>query len=258
MKLESIERDFRHKVSELVRLAPEGIERYRVFTPFMFDDGDHLSIVLKHEANRWALSDEGHTYMHLTYWLDEEDLQRGTRQRVVSNSLSAFGVEDREGELVLPVPGGRYGDALYSFVQTLLKIADTEFLSRERVRSTFQEDLNALLIEKVPAERRTFDWNDPDRDPKRSYVVDCRINGRRTPIFVFGLPNDTRVRDATIALHQFERWGLPFESLGIFEDQEGVSRKVLARFTDVAGKMFSSLAENHDRIATYLQEAIRG
>ena len=31
---------------------------------------------------------------------------------------------------------------------------------------------------------------------------------------------------------QFERWGLPFHSIAIFEDQEEINRKVLARFSD--------------------------
>ena len=43
------------------------MDRYQVFTPFLFDDGDHLVIVLKRNNSHWVLSDEGHTYMHLTY-----------------------------------------------------------------------------------------------------------------------------------------------------------------------------------------------
>ena len=107
-----------------MRLAAEGMERYRVFTPFLFEDGDHLAIVLKKEGPGWVLSDEAHTYMHLTYDIDEKDLQRGTRQKIISNTLSTFRIEDRDGELVLSVPAERYGDALYSFVQALLKITD--------------------------------------------------------------------------------------------------------------------------------------
>ena len=79
MNLDAIERDFREKVCAKLRLAPEGMGRYRVFTPFLFEDGDHLAVVLKREGNTWLLSDEGHTFMHLTYDLEEKDLQRGSR-----------------------------------------------------------------------------------------------------------------------------------------------------------------------------------
>lgn len=255
---EAIERDFKKKTSERLRLVSEGVKRYRVSTPFLFDDGDHLVIVLKRKDGRWMLSDEGHTYMHLTYELDERDLQRGTRQRIITNALSAFSVDDREGELVLPIPDDRYGDALYSFVQALLKITDVTYLSREVVRSTFLEDFRAFMEEHISPGRRSFEWHDPIHDPEGKCTVDCRVNGVARPLLVYALPNDDKVRDATIGLLQFERWAIPFWGVGIFEDQEEINRKVLARFSDVCEKQFSSLVSNRDRIARYLQEVYQG
>ena len=256
MAMETVERDFQEKVSTKIRLATEGMERFRVFTPFLFEDGDHLSVVLKKEGARWVLSDEAHTFMHLTYDLDERDIQTGTRQKLISNALSVFQVEDRDGELILEVPDERYGDALYSFVQALLKISDVSYLSRERTRSTFMEDFRMLLTEAAPQERMTFDWSEPDHDPREIYTVDCRISGMSRPLFVHALSSDGRTRDATIALHQFERWGIPFRSLAIFEDQESINRKVLARFSDVCDKQFSSLTANRDRITRFVNESI--
>ena len=253
-----IEKSFREKVCAKVRIVLEGDERFRVFTPFLFEDGDHLAIVLKKQENAWVLSDEGHTYMHLTYDIFEKDLQKGTRAKVISNALDAFSVQDRDGELRLPIPNGRYGDALFDFVQALLKVTDVAYLGRERVRSTFIDDFRSLIEEKIPANRRSFEWHDEEHDPAGNYVVDCRINGMAKPLYVFALPSDDRVRDATIALLQFERWGQVFRSLGIFEDQEQTSRKVLTRFSDVCEKQFSSLSANKDRIAKFLSEVIGG
>ncbi|MBN2311434.1 MAG: DUF1828 domain-containing protein [Candidatus Hydrogenedentes bacterium] len=256
MTAEAIERDFRAKVCQKIRLAEEGVGRYRVFTPFRFDDGDHLSIVLERQQLQWVLSDEGHTYMHLTYDLAEKDLHRGTRQKVITKVLSMFSVEDREGQLVLRVNEEQFGDALYSYVQALVKVTDVSFLSRERVRSTFMEDFRELMEGAIPSERRAFDWHDSTHDPQAMYTVDCRVNGMVRPLFVFALPNDDRVRDTTIALLQFEKWGILQRSLAIFEDQETVNRKVLARFSDVSDKQFSSLAPNRERIERYLKEVL--
>ena len=252
----SIEQDFQKKVSQQISIVPEGIGRFRVFTPFRFDDGDHLAIVLRqHDAN-WVLSDEAHTFMHLTYDIDEQDLHRGNRQKIISDALSVFHVEDRDGELVLNVPDHNYGDALYSFVQALLKITDVAFLTRERVQNTFAEDFRSLFTELIPENRRAFDWHDNQHDPEGKYSIDCRINGIPRPIFVHALLNDSQTRDATITLHQFEKWEIPFNSLAIFSDQETINRKVLARFSDVCDKQFSSLKSNQDRIERFVKDAI--
>ena len=194
--------------------------------------------------------------MHLTYDMDEQDLQRGTRQRIITNALSLFGVDDNDGELRMTVRNDEYGDALYSFVQALLKVTDVTYLNRERVRSTFLEDFRALIVETVPEERRQFDWHDSQHDPEGKYTVSCRIDEQTRQLFVYALPNDDQTRDATIALLQFERWGMPFQSVALFENQEEINRKVLARFSDVCDKQFSSLGTNRDRIIRYLQETI--
>jgi Domain of unknown function DUF1828 len=244
MALRDIERDFKNKVTEKLSPSSEGVDHYRVFTPFMFEDGDHLSIVLKRMNGGWILSDEGHTYMHLTYDLEEKELQKGARQKIITNALSMFRVEDKAGELLVPIQRDRYGDALYNFIQALLKITDVAYLSRERVRSTFMEDFKGFMEESIPENRREFDWFDPRHDPEGKYLIDCRINKMPRPLFVQALPNDDKTRDATITLLQFEKWGVPCRSMAIFEDQEEINRKVLARYSDVCEKQFSSLAAN--------------
>ncbi|MYC77266.1 DUF1828 domain-containing protein [Candidatus Poribacteria bacterium] len=256
MPIKTTEKDFLETVSAEIRLSSDGTNRFRVFTPFRFDDGDHFAIVLKKEGERWLISDEGHTYMHLTYDIDDKLLHTGTRKKIISRALSLFDVEDRDGELIREVSNGDYGKALYAFAQALLRIADVSYLSRERIQSTFTEDFRTLLSENVPKSRMRFDWSDPERDPEKNYIVDCRINGMREPLFVFALNSDNRTRDATIALHQFKEWGISFRSLGIFKNREIISRKVQERFSDVCDTTFYSLILNYASIQEYLIDTI--
>lgn len=253
MQVETILRDFKAKVCEQLRLTQEGENRFRIFTPFRFEDGNHLAIVMKKERGLWFLSDEGHTYMHLTYDLDEKDLRIGTRQKIITNALTAYAVEDQSGELRTQIHDDHYGDALYSFVQALMKIADVTYLTRERVRSTFMDDFREFIEKTVMKERRVFDWHDPQHDPEGLYPVDCRINfAGDEPVFVYALQSDDKVKDVTIGLHQFERRSIPHRGVGVFENQEDINRKSLARFSDVCDKQFSNLATNKERLTKYL------
>ncbi len=256
MSIKSIEQDFIDKVSAKVRVLPDGKDRFRVFTPFRFDDGDHLAIILKKEQGRWLLSDGGHTYMHLTYDIDERKLFSGTRERIISNARSTFKVEDRCGELILEVKDARFGDALYAFAQALVKMGDVLCLSKERPQSTFMADFKDLFHEVVPEADRAFGWHDPKHDAAKKYTVDCRINGMPEPLFVYALANNDRIRDATIKLQHIKQWDIPFRPLGIFQNREAAGHQVVARFDDVCKVYFPSLEVNRQEIIDYLSANI--
>lgn len=125
MLIDTILRELREKVSEEVQLTPEGLGRYQVFTPFCFNDGDHLTILLKQDGTRWYLSDEAHTSMRLSFDIDCEELLSGPRKQSIADALSKFQVEDRNGELQLDLSAEQYGDALDSFIRALLAITES-------------------------------------------------------------------------------------------------------------------------------------
>jgi hypothetical protein len=257
MNVTSINDDFKKTVCGQIELSPQGDDRFLVNTPFRFSDGDHFLIALKKEADGWVLTDEANSLMHLSYSMDIDVLEDdGNRKEIFDNSLSFFSVENRGGELVKPVLDGRFGDALFNFVQALMKVSDVSFLTRERVKSTFMEDLFAFLKKKIPPDRIQFNWK-ADRDASGKYPVDARINHMKRPLFLYGVPHEDKMKDVTINLLTFDKWKMKFQSVAVFEDLQAMPKKPLAKFLDVNDKPFSSFdEENKERLSDYLQEAL--
>ena len=253
MERNRIIKDFREKVSREIDLLPEGLNRFIVETPFTFDDGDHLKIVLKRDKDgEWFLTDEGHTLMHLTY--EGINLDTPTRQRIIENALLLYGITSDEGEMRLGIEDGEYGDALYSFVQGLIHISDVSYLKREQVKSAFLDEFYSLIANEIPEEIVELNYTDPVHDSAGLYPVDCRIKGKNRDIFLFAIPNDDRCRDATITILQFEKFGRDFTPAAIFENQENINRKVLSRFSDVTDKQFSTITSARERLLKFLAQ----
>ena len=256
-ELLEVQNNLRNTVSAEVSLLEEGIDRFRVFTPFGFEDGDHFSIILKKRDRSFLFTDEAHTIMHMSYDMDVSVLRKGTRQKIMTDILSNFGLEEIDGELFIKVKDNNFGASFYNFVQALIKITDLSFLNKELVRSTFYEDFQTLVSISIPKERVTFNYTHPEFDREEKYIVDCRINGMAKPLYLFAIPNDSKCKDVMISMYQFERWGLKYNSISIFEDQETINRRVLAKFSDIGEKQFSSLLSNKERIKNYLSEQTR-
>src|SRR5262245_41507243 len=105
MDVVTLKKDFKDRICEQVDVHPEGQNRFAILTPFRFEDGDHFGIFLKKEAGNWIITDEASTMMHLSYDVDDKDIESGNRAQIIENSLAGFSVQNREGELVIPVTG---------------------------------------------------------------------------------------------------------------------------------------------------------
>ncbi len=255
MNDQDILRVFKEKVCQEVEIAKQGLDRYIIYTPFAFDDGDHYVVLLKRENSSWLLTDEGHTFMHLSY--GGVDVLSGQRGEMVKESLATAGMENRSGEIRLKIPGDQFGDALFSYLQVLNRVQSTALWTRDRVSSTFQEDFRALMRDSVPADKLQFDYADAAHDPGGTYRVDSRIVGARGDWFVFAVANNDQCRNATITCYHFEKLKRPFFGAVVYENQESLASRALAQISDVVGKQFSSLGQ-HDRIKQFIAADVLG
>ena len=217
-------------------------------TPFTFPDGDSYPIYLSETpAGRVILSDRGHTLMHISYEHDVDTFFDGARSALREQIVLEAGILENEGVFSVEAQPDRIADALFQFGQAMTKIHDLTFLSRERVASTFYEDLKALLLEIIDEEKIEADYIPLDVPNGNNYPVDYRFEGREgTSVFLYGVPNRDKARLTTIMLSHFLLHDLSFESIIVFDDQQEISRRDLARLTNVAGTAVASLEAEHD------------
>jgi hypothetical protein len=252
MALQDIIEEFKESACGEIDLTSSGINRYLVHVPFSFTDGDHYVVILRPEGDKWVLSDEGHTFMHLSYELRDMEFEEGNRRKIIDEVLNSYQIENRAGELVLTIPPSRYGDALFTFVEAITRITDITFLNREVVKSTFREDFDRVVSEKGNEAGITniaFGYTHPLHDPHGNYPVDARLNGvMPRQVLMFAIGNDDQCQTTTIVLHQWEKWQEQFHSIAVFRDQTEINRLYLARLSDVLGKHLPSLEIAKERL----------
>jgi hypothetical protein len=245
-----VEIELRRKICEALSVIPEGEDRFIIASPFTFDDGDSITIILKKIEDIWYFTDEGHTFMHLSY--DDIDFEKGTRREIIDLVLRTHYIKDDNGELKIKVADESYGEAFFTFLQGLTKISAISILKTDRIKSLFMEEFESFLRQLVGNEA-IFNYTDPSRDRVGLYKVDCFIPMHK-PILIFGIPTSDKCRDSTITLLNFQKWGIPFTSIAVFEDQEKITKSVLHKFRDVSGRNYSSLDSAKKYMPEYIKE----
>ena len=216
-------------------------------THFTFPDGDgypfHLS---KAPAGGLRLSDDGHTLMHISYEHDIESFLTGTRGMLLERIAGESGIDQDGGVFSVDTAPDRLPETIFSFGQALTRIYDLTLLSRSNVGSTFYDDLADCLTGFADEAKLQRDYQ-PDVPNAEAYSVDFHFDGKDgVPLFVYGVPNRDKARLTTIMLGHFHRHHLEFESVIVFQDQTEIPRVDLARLSDVAGDMISSLESTED------------
>lgn len=236
-------------VGEQIDLRQEGVNSFYVSTPFRYEDGDHFEIYLKVSNGKLILTDDGLTLMKLSY---DVDYDSPARNKVIERVLATDGIKNEDGVLSLETSPETLGAAFLSFVEAIIRISDVAFLKKEIVRSVFFEEFRSFIEQTVKERKIYFSHNFPEIDPRATYPIDCVLQNGKKPLFAFAITNDDKCKDATITILHYELEKFDFKSMAVFEDQETISRNVLARLTDVCDRQFSNLSGNKDRILDFI------
>ncbi|MCC5934009.1 MAG: DUF1828 domain-containing protein [Balneolales bacterium] len=216
-------------------------------TPFYFADGDAYQIYLKEmPGGILRVTDRGHTFMHLSYETDTAKLREGTRGRLFEQIKAEFDLFEANGEIYTDTSADDLSKTLFRFGQGLTKMTDLSFLNRFRTESTFYDDLEERLTKLVSEEKIQRNYFYPKIENSGDYPVDYFIQGKNSPLFLFGISGKDKARLTTIILERLLRAGADFDSLLVFADQQTIPKADLARLSNAGGEMVASLDAEAD------------
>lgn len=234
-----------------VQLIERNDGYFFVETPFEFGDGDHYSLFLKFlPTGGVRITDRGTTFMRLSYLNDLAKFRDGSRGRLLDQVVTTAGLQQDDGEFYMDVSGEELGGSLVRFGQAITRVHDLTFLNKTRVASTFYEDLREQVQDIVDGEV-VENYIVPGVPMAEAYPVDLFVQGERSPVYIFGVPDQAKARLATIII-QYLRLHLNadpksrFKSLVVFQDQANIPHKDRGRLINAASMMVDTLDARED------------
>lgn len=213
---------------------------WRLSLPINEPDGDAVTVWLSSTMGGWKIHDCGSTIMRLSYEMDVDLLQEGSRAKVLAQLLNEGSMTIDDGEITAFAPEHHLGETLLRFGQTVIRIGDIKLWSRNRIASTFYEDLDENLT-KIVGEQNIIRNFAPEGVPNANdYLVDFSIKGGEKPFYVFGVLNSDKAKLTTIILQHMRQCNHVFDSLVVPSDIDQINKKDLRRLMNTANEIIDS------------------
>jgi hypothetical protein len=246
----------RHQISDDLDISLKSEGRIEVFTPFMYQDGDHCGFYFnRNENGQWEATDEGEVLGHAGY--SGVDLLDDGRAEKFRKAVEFFGMHERGGELILPVSDEtKFGEAFFRFAQACMDILNlTKLPAARRGRESSIRDQVASIITKarIPSAHVVRKWHHPDLDPDRVYGVDFFIKGKSLNLLVHAVKAELACLRAAVASLHYRQTSFPFHGIAIYDDESELPRKAAVSLSEAVDATFSAGADEEE-IVEYLAE----
>jgi hypothetical protein len=212
---------------------------YQVYAPIFHEDGDMVDLFLDLPTNVNApvrVSDHGLTLMKLSY---NFDLDTPNKKRLFSKIVSENGVTEDDGQLYIESKGDDILPAFLQMAQTVAKVTNLQYLTRQIIQSLFYEILDDFVVSSLRSYEPQAGFI-PLTD-RQDLEVDWKMQVGSKDLFLYGVKDNSKARLAAISCLEFERRDLLFRSVIVHENFEsGLSKKDQSIITNAADKQFTS------------------
>ena len=188
------------------------------------------------------ICDFGLSLMRLSYTFE---INSPTRQRILEGILHNNGVTNDGGNLYLDTPIERLYEAILQFVGCVQKVCNMRYWSREAVRSSFYDDLDAYVGTELSRYSPESDLSPLDDD---LITVDWTLHFNQRRFFVYGVLNNEKAKVATISLLELQKADMQFISMIVHEDLDDLRDRESRYLSRNADRQYSSLDDFKERV----------
>ncbi|HRW40771.1 MAG TPA: DUF1828 domain-containing protein, partial [Microthrixaceae bacterium] len=203
-------------------------------TPFTYDDGDNLPVVLEFHGGTWTLTDRGDAVARLGY---DDEFSFTPALEEVARRVIAAGGHSLQADLVI---SNDYPDLpsvydIADFVRTVAQVGALPALRERQSQLRFVEDAVKAVSDAVAPANQVLNWH-PEEEDGALFKTDAKLvteDGEDVYLWLVG-DSSKAERSMTSAL-EYRRWGLEGRSmLGVRLDSLGATtrRRAVRVFND--------------------------
>ena len=215
---------------------------FQVILPVFHEDGDMLDIYLQASilnSEMIRICDFGMTLMRLSY---SYEINTKTREQIFESILAHNDVSNDGGNLYLDSTADMLFHSILKLTGCVQKICNMRYWHREIVRSEFMKHFNEYVgtkLRQYEPRQNTY----PLSEDYKSLTVDWQLTHSNRNFYLFGVGGESKAKSTAITLLEFQKAGLSFLSLVIYENMEELSSKTRTCLTNNANKRFSTLED---------------
>jgi len=225
---------------------------YKILVPFFYEDGDMYDLFVEECPSNTSLlriSDHGLTLMKLSY---NFEIDTPKKKEILESTISQNRCMLDNSMIYLDIYPQQFVTGVYQFAQVISKINTMDILSYDIVQSLFYEHLNSYMEESFKQYNYTKDFC-PTKDNQLvvDYHIPTQSSGTKS-LFVFGVNENNKASKVVISCLSFQKQKIPFRSLIVHEDFDGLSSFYRNQITNMADKQFTSLDDFRTEGADYI------
>lgn len=229
---------------------------FKILVPFFYEDGDMYDLFVEEcpgNNNLLRISDYGLTLMKLSY---NFDIDTPKKKEILRSTISQNRCSYANGMIYLDVSPQQFVTGVYQLAQVISKINAMDMLSYDIIQSLFYENLNSCMMESFEQYNYNKDYC-PTKD--KQLVVDYQIPAQTKgtkQLFIFGVNENTKAAKVVISCLFFQKQKLPFRSVIIHGDFDGLSSFNRNQITNMADKQFTSLDDFQTEGVDYISREL--